>query len=96
MAVYKVSSEVLNDAAGKLTSGSGEAQELLSRLRSLVDSLGSEWEGAGAGAFNDLYAEFNQAGGQLTEALDGIAAMLSKAATYYAESEANVASAFRG
>ena len=95
VAVYKVSSEVLSDAAGQLTSGSGEAQELLVRLRKLVDSLGSDWEGAGAGAFNDLYAEFNTAGGQLTEALDGIAAMLSKAAAYYAESESNVANAFR-
>ncbi len=95
MAVYKVSSEVLIETASKLTAGSGEAQELLTRLRHLADSLGSEWEGAGAGAFNDLYAEFNTAGGQLTESLEGIASMLSKAAAYYAESETNVANAFR-
>ena len=96
MAVYKVSSEVLSGTASQLTSGSTEAQELLTRLRKLVDSLGNDWEGSGAGAFNDLYAEFNTAGGQLVEALDGIASMLSKAATYYAESETNVANAFRG
>jgi len=96
MAVYKVSSEVLSGAASQLTSGSTEAQELLTRLRKLVESLGSDWEGSGAGAFNDLYAEFNKAGGDLVEALDGIASMLSKAATYYAESETNVANAFRG
>ena len=96
MAVYKVSSEVLSGAASQLTSGSTEAQELLTRLRKLVESLGSDWEGSGAGAFNDLYAEFNKAGGDLVEALDGIASMLSKAANYYAESETNVANAFRG
>lgn len=96
MAVYKVSSEVLSGAAAQLTSGSAEAQELLTRLRKLVDSLGNDWEGSGAGAFTDLYTEFNTAGGQLTEALDGIASMLSKAASYYAESETNVANAFRG
>jgi WXG100 family type VII secretion target len=95
VAVYKVSSEVLSGAATQLTAGSAEAQELLTRLRKLVESLGSDWEGAGAGAFNDLYTEFNTAGGQLTEALDGIASMLSKAAAYYAESETNVANAFR-
>ena len=75
--------------------GVGRGQELLTRLRKVVDSLGSDWEGAGAGAFNDLYLEFNTAGGQLTEALDGIASLLSKAAGYYAESETNVANAFR-
>ncbi len=95
MAVYKVSSEVLSQTASQLTSGSAEAQELLSKLRKLVESLGSDWEGSGAGAFNDLYAEFNTAGGQLTESLEGIASMLSKAAAYYAESETNVANAFR-
>jgi WXG100 family type VII secretion target len=95
VAVYKVSSEVLTETAGKLTAGSGEAQELLAGLRKLVDSLGNDWEGSGAGAFNDLYTEFNTAGGQLTDALDGIASMLLKAAGYYAESESNVANAFR-
>ncbi|MDP9026972.1 MAG: WXG100 family type VII secretion target [Actinomycetota bacterium] len=95
MAVYKVSSEVLTETAGKLTAGSGEAQDLLSGLRKLVESLGSDWEGSGAGAFTELYTEFNNAGTQLTESLEGIAAMLSKAAAYYAESETNVANAFR-
>lgn len=96
MAVYKVSSEVLTDAAGKLTAGSREAQELLDGLRKLVESLGSDWEGSGASAFAELYTEFNTAGGQLTESLEGIASMLNKAAAYYAESESNVANAFRG
>jgi len=95
VAVYKVSSEVLTETAGKLTAGSKEAQDLLDGLRKLVESLGSDWEGAGAGAFNDLYAEFNSAGVQLTESLEGIASMLTKAAAYYAESESNVANAFR-
>lgn len=95
MAVYKVSSDVLAGAATQLTAGSVETQDLLTRLRKLVDSLGSDWEGTGAGAFADLYLEFNTAGGQLVEALDGIASMLSKAAAVYGESETNVANAFR-
>jgi WXG100 family type VII secretion target len=95
VAVYKVSSDVLSGASGQLTAGSVETQELLTRLRKLVESLGSDWEGSGAGAFADLYSEFNTAGGQLVEALDGIASLLSKAAAFYAESETNVANAFR-
>ncbi|MEO6116201.1 MAG: WXG100 family type VII secretion target [Pseudolysinimonas sp.] len=95
MAVYKVSSEILSGVSGQLSAGSTETQELLVRLRKLVDSLGSDWEGAGAGAFSELYAEFNKAGSDLVEALDGIASMLSKASSYYAESETNVANAFR-
>jgi WXG100 family type VII secretion target len=95
MAQYKVSSDSLATAASQLQSGSSDVQTTLSRLRSLVDSLGSEWEGSGSGAFNELYTEFNTAGLKLNESLAGIADLLSKAATYYAESEANVTNAFR-
>jgi WXG100 family type VII secretion target len=95
VASYKVSSDVLASTSAQLSAGSSDVNAELSRLRKLVESLGSEWEGSGAGAFNDLYTEFNTAGAQLTEALDGISALLNKAASYYAESETNVANAFR-
>jgi WXG100 family type VII secretion target len=95
VASYKVSSDVLASTSAQLAAGSSDVNAELSRLRKLVESLGSEWEGSGAGAFNDLYTEFNTAGAQLTEALDGISSLLNKAAGYYAESETNVANAFR-
>jgi WXG100 family type VII secretion target len=95
MAQYKVSSESLATTSSQLSSGSNDVQTTLAHLRSLVESLGSEWEGAGSGAFNELYTEFNTAGLKLNESLAGIADLLNKAASYYAESEANVTSAFR-
>ncbi|AMM21512.1 hypothetical protein AX769_16910 [Frondihabitans sp. PAMC 28766] len=95
MPQYKVSSESLATTASQLQSGSSDVQSTLSHLRSLVESLGGEWEGSGSGAFNELYTEFNTAGLKLNESLAGIADLLSKAASYYAESEANVTNAFR-
>jgi WXG100 family type VII secretion target len=95
MANIKVSSENLTAVSGQLSSGASELQGTLAQLRSLVDSMGGEWEGAGSTAFTELYSEFNTAGIQLNESLVGISSMLSKAANYYAESESNVANAFR-
>ncbi|ROR82234.1 WXG100 family type VII secretion target [Plantibacter flavus] len=95
MANIKVSSENLASVSTQLSSGANELQGTLSQLRGLVDSMGGEWEGAGSTAFSELYAEFNTAGAQLNESLVGISTMLGKAAGYYAESETNVANAFR-
>ena len=95
MADIKVSSENLVQTSAQLTSGSGELQTLLGSLNGLVNSMGSEWQGAGSASFGELYSQFHSAGGQLQEALTGISKMLSDAAGYYAESEANVAQAFR-
>lgn len=94
MAQFKVSSDALNDTSSQLSSGALQLQDQLSILRAKVVALGGDWDGAGSQAFNQLYEEFNKAGADLNEALTGIATMLSKAAGFYAESEANVASAF--
>jgi WXG100 family type VII secretion target len=96
MAQFRVSSDSLASASGRLEAGSSEVQGTLAHLRSVVDALGPEWEGAASGAFTELYSEFNSAALRLNESLSGIADLLGRAAISYAESEANVAHAFRG
>lgn len=96
MAQFRVSSDGLHSASSRLSEGSSDVQATLAQLRSIVDGLGAEWEGAGSASFSELYAEFNSAGLRLNESLSGIAQLLGSAAGYYAESEANVTSAFRG
>jgi WXG100 family type VII secretion target len=96
MAQFRVSSDSLASASGRLEAGSSDVQTTLAQLRSVVDGLGPEWEGSASGAFAELYSEFNSAALRLNESLSGIADLLARAAVAYAESEANVASAFRG
>ncbi|UCR89974.1 WXG100 family type VII secretion target [Mycetocola spongiae] len=96
MANIRVSSESLHQASSRLQSGAGEINGLLSQLRSVVDGLGSEWEGTGSAAFTSLYEQFNRAGLELNESLDGISVLLGRAGDYYTESEANVTRAFQG
>jgi len=96
MATFKVSSDDLAQVSGQLTSGSSELEGSLNQLKTIVDGLAADWEGAGSAAFNELYQEFHTAGAQLTESLAGISNLLNKAAAFYAESEQNVTNAFRG
>ena len=94
MALIRVTSENLKDTSARLTSGSTELEGSLAQLKSLVDSMGAEWEGAGSQAFAQLYDQFNTAGLQLRESLAGIATMLNQAAVHYDESEEQVRSSF--
>ena len=95
MATFKVASDDLAQVSGQLTSGSSELEGTLDQLKKIVDGLAADWEGSGSSAFAELYQEFHTAGAQLTESLEGISTLLSKAAAFYAESEQNVTNAFR-
>ena len=96
MAQFTVSSESMSEVSTRLTAGAVDLQTHLAALKSRVDALGGEWEGAGSSAFGELYAEFTSAGQRLDASLQGIAGMLGRAAEHYAASEAQVAAAFRG
>ena len=93
MSTYKVSAESLTTVAGELSTGAGSISEQLVALKAKVDGLGSEWEGSGNAAFNDLYLQWNDAGYRLQEALLGISAQLTKTAAGYDEAERNATNA---
>lgn len=92
---FKVSSDSLGNVSRDLATGAGDISAQLGTLKSKVDNMAADWEGSGNAAFQALYTQFNDAGGKLQEALNGISQMLGKAATHYDEAETNVAAAFR-
>lgn len=69
-----------------------EHQNLKAQLAPL---FGADWSGAAAAQFTTLYEEFDRHARGLSEALDGIASLLVRAGSTYAEVEQQIASSFR-
>ncbi len=72
--------------------GPGEHQGLKSQLSPL---FGADWSGAAAAQFTALYEQFDRSATGMSDALDGIAALLARAAITYSEAETAIAASFR-
>ncbi|WP_221584807.1 WXG100 family type VII secretion target [Microbacterium sp. G2-8] len=97
MADIKVTSDSLASVAGQLSSGSQSIESQLSNLKSLVEGLiAGDWNGQASQSFNELYSQWDQAGIQLKESLQGISDLLNQAALSYEDSETAIASTFQG
>lgn len=97
MADIKVTSDSLASVAGQLSSGSQSIESQLSNLKSLVEGLiAGDWNGQASQSFNELYTQWDQAGLQLKESLQGISDLLNQAALSYEDSENAIAATFSG
>ncbi|RXZ69933.1 WXG100 family type VII secretion target [Agromyces albus] len=97
MAEIRVTSDSLAGVAGQLSSGSQSIESQLSNLKSLVEGLISgDWSGTASQSFNELYGQWDQAGLQLKESLQGISDLLNQAALSYEDSENAIAGTFNG
>jgi WXG100 family type VII secretion target len=70
----------------------GQHQQLRGQLTPL---FGADWSGAAASQFTALYQQFDTHARGLSDALEGIGALLRHAGTAYADVEQQVASSFR-
>ncbi len=70
----------------------GEHQGLKAQLAPL---FGADWSGAASAQFTALYDNFDQHARGLCDALDGIAALMVRAGSSYADTEQQVAASFR-
>lgn len=86
----------LSSAANKLNGGKGEITSKLAELKAAVDNLGGSWQGGASGAYANLYSNWNTGAKQLFDSLEGIAKMLSQAATAYEQTENQLKSGFSG
>ena len=97
MAAIRVTSDSLAGVAGQLSSGSRSIESQLSNLKSLVEGLISgDWSGTASQSFNELHSQWDQAGLQLKESLQGISDLLNQAALSYEDSENAIAGTFNG
>jgi len=88
MSLIKVTAEDLQTLSSQVMAGSESIQEQLSRLQSEVTAVvGGDWMGVASGAFHERYEEWNTSAAGLRDALDGIAQLLSHAASNYQQTE---------
>ncbi|HJQ44080.1 MAG TPA: WXG100 family type VII secretion target [Jatrophihabitantaceae bacterium] len=96
MSGLRVSPEQLSAMGATVSRVSGEVRAEHQTLRGQLSPLfGAEWTGVAASQFAALYEQFDQHARGLSDALDGIGALLARAGSAYAEVEQQVASSFR-
>lgn len=84
--------QALGNSSNKVsTEVRGQHQSLKSQLSPL---FGADWSGVAAARFATLYDNFDQHARGLSDALDGIGALLVRAGGQYAEAEQQIAASF--
>ena len=92
----RVAPEELGSVSARLTAGSSSIEGQLGDLASaVIPLLEAEWAGTASDSFRALWQEWQQAGGRLREALEGMAQLMSRAADAYATVEEQVTASFR-
>ncbi len=91
----KVTPEQLNALSGTAVRTSAQVRDSHQSLRSQLSPLNSDWTGQAAGQFHALYEPFDKNARGLSDALDGIAALLARAGDNYSQAESAIASSFR-
>jgi WXG100 family type VII secretion target len=95
MSAFQVTPEALAGVSSQLTSGAQNIEQILSSLRAQVSPIHDSWKGGAQANFDALWNEWHQSGLKLQEALNGIARLTGQASQAYAQTEQQIAGAFR-
>jgi WXG100 family type VII secretion target len=96
MSGLRVTPDQLSTLGSTVSRVSREVRAEHQTLRGQLTPLfGAEWTGAAATQFASLYDQFDQHARGMSDALDGIGALLGRAGAAYAEVEQQVAASFR-
>jgi WXG100 family type VII secretion target len=96
MSGLRVTPDQLSTLGSTVSRVSSEVRAEHQTLRGQLTPLfGAEWTGAAATQFASLYDQFDQHARGMSDALDGIGALLGRAGAAYAEVEQQVAASFR-
>lgn len=91
--VTPVQLEALSGAVSRTSADiRGQQQGLRGQLTPL---FGADWAGAASAQFSTLYEQFDTHARGMSDALDGIGALLGRAGASYAEIEQQIAASFR-
>jgi WXG100 family type VII secretion target len=92
----RVTPDQLSQLSGTVHRTSSDVRGCHHMLRAqLAPLFGADWVGAAASQFTALYDQFDQHARGLSDALDGIGALLGRAGSTYAEVEQQIAASFR-
>ena len=96
MGALKVTPDQLNTMSGSVARTSTDVRGSHQALKAQLSPLfGADWSGAAAAQFATLYDQFDQHATGMSDALDGIGQLLSRAGSAYADVEQQIASSFR-
>jgi WXG100 family type VII secretion target len=96
MSSLKVSPPQLEALSGSVARTSGDIRAAHQQLKGQLTPLfGSDWSGAAATQFAELFQQFDQHAAGLSAALDGIGQLLGRAGVAYADVEQQIAASFR-
>ena len=96
MSGLKVSPEQLSALSGSVSRISTQVRGEHAGLRNQLGPLfGADWSGAASAQFTALYEQFDKNARGMSDALDGISALLAKAGVNYTAAENAIASSFR-
>jgi WXG100 family type VII secretion target len=96
MPSLRVTPDQLESMSGTVARNSAQVRGLQQGLKGqLAPLFGADWSGNASAQFTTLYEQFDQHAAGLSDALDGIGAMLGRAGTAYAEVEQQIAASFR-
>jgi WXG100 family type VII secretion target len=96
MSALRVTPAQLESLSGSVGRTSAEIRGQQQALRAQLGPLfGADWAGSAASQFTALYEQFDLHARGLTDALEGIGALLGRAGASYAEVEQQIAASFR-
>ena len=81
MALIQITPEALRGKAGEVRSYKGEHDEVIQRLRTLVNGLSETWKGDAQTAFVDKFESIQASFTNFSEMLEGYAKLMDTAAT---------------
>jgi WXG100 family type VII secretion target len=96
MSGFRVTPQQLTSLGGTCARTAADVRGQHSVLKGQLGPLfGTDWSGAAASQFTELYEQFNTNAMGMTEALDGIGRLLAQAGQSYASVEQQITSTFR-
>jgi len=92
----RISPAMMQERAQAFTREGEAFNDVINRMRNLVNQLQEEWEGDASASFNARYNELEPGFNNAKELIDDIARALNKAAEIIQDADARVSSAFSG
>lgn len=95
--VIRMTPQELRDGAAYLDQRKTEIIDLMGQIKSKVDEVASNWEGAAQSAFVQTFETlYNQINTQLPELVDGIESMMTGSADALEQADEQIASSIQG
>ena len=95
--VIRMTPQELRDAANAIEKDKGDILDLLSQMKSKVDEVASNWEGAAQSAFVQTFETlYNQISTELPEVVNNIESMMNNSADALEYADEQLASSLRG